>query len=69
MTEERLMLLKRVYEIGKEVGARLPDFEETVSSPKEGYVVVYEWQVRNGLKFPIGDLLTDIIKQYQIWIS
>lgn len=43
LTEEGLRLLKRVYEIGKEIGARLPDPGEKVASPKERYVAVYKW--------------------------
>lgn len=58
-----------MYETGEEVGARLPDPRETVAAPREGYVTAYEWQVRNGLKFLIGELLTELIKQYQISFS
>lgn len=43
LTEEGLRLLKRVYEIGEKVGARLPEPRETILSPKVGYVAIYEW--------------------------
>lgn len=69
LTGEGLRLLKQVYEIGEEVGARLLEPGETVMSPREGYVAVYEWQVRNGLKFPVEGLLREVIREYQISIS
>lgn len=40
-----------------------------MASPKEGYVAVYEWQVRNELTFLIGALLREKIKEYQLSIS
>lgn len=66
LTNEGLDLVKRVYRIEEEVGARVPDPTETESSPKEGYVVIYKWQIRNRLKFRICLLLKEIIKQYRI---
>lgn len=69
LIEEGLIILQRVYEIGEEVGARLLEPGKTVATPKEGYVAVYEWQVRNGLTFLIGELLREIIKEYQLSVS
>lgn len=42
------------------------ELDGIVTAPKEGYVAVYEWQVSNGLTFPIGELLREVIKKYQI---
>lgn len=58
-----------MYGIEDEVGARIAEPKETDTSPREGYVAVYEWQVMNGLKFLICSLLKDIIKQYRVSIS
>lgn len=48
-------------------GARLPDPLETIWSPKNGYVVVYEWQFRNGFRSPsltyLGKLLIIMVSQ------
>lgn len=69
LTSKGLDLVRRVYGIENGVGARLPEPTETDSSPKESYVVIYELQVRNGLKFPVCPLLKETIKQYKISIT
>lgn len=69
LTNEGFDLVKRVYGIEEEVGARILDPTETESSPREGYVVIYEWQIRNGPEFPICPLSKEILKQYRISIS
>lgn len=69
LTHEKLDPLKRVYRIEEEVGARVAEPTESKTSPKEGYMVIYEWQVRNGMKFLIGALLKKAIKQYRMSIS
>lgn len=69
LTEEGLRILLRVYENMEEVGARLLELGETVAAPKEGYIAVYEWQVRKGLTFLIGELLRDNIMEYQLSVS
>lgn len=69
LTNNSLDLVKRVYGIEEDVGARLLDPKETDTSSKDNYVVIYEWQIKNGLRFPICPLLKEVIKQYRISIS
>lgn len=40
-----------------------------MAAPKEVYVVVYEWQVSNGLTFSIEEFFREIIKEYQLLVS
>lgn len=66
-------LLKEEYEMMKEcydvTGARLSKLTKIIRTLEEGYVAVYELQLKSGLKFPIFDLLRDVINHYRVLIA
>lgn len=54
-------MIKDLYDVAEVTGVLLSNPSETVRTPEEGYVAVYESQLKNWLRFPISELLREVI--------
>lgn len=61
-------MIVRGYGLGEEVGVRLPKGNEMARLPGKGYVAVFESQLKLGLRFPVFQLLQEVIKYYGVSI-
>lgn len=68
LIERELEGLRRGYGVTEEVGARLPRGNELAKTPAKGYFVVFESQLKFGLR-PIFRLLKEVIEYYEVSIT
>ena len=69
LSAEELADLIVTYGITASTGVRLASPSETVKRPEEGWVAIFESQLKSGLRFPLFKLLIDIINFYEVSIS
>lgn len=62
-------MVRELYYVPEIAGVRLSKPSETVLAPEEGFVAVYEAQLKNGLRFPILGLLGEVIRHYGVSIA
>lgn len=69
MTQRDLDILVRGYGLAERMEARLPRENKTTKVPGEGYVTVFESQLKLGIRFPVFQLLRDVIGYYGVSIT
>lgn len=57
-----------MYDVAEIAGALLSKPIETGRTLEEGCMAIYESQLKNGLRFPIFDLLKEVINHYRVSI-
>lgn len=62
-------MMKYLFDVAEETGIRRSHPSETVRTSKEGYVAVYESQLKRGLRFLILELLREFINCYGVSIA
>lgn len=62
-------MMKDLYDVPEATGIQRSHPFETVRTPEEGYVAVYESQLKSGLRFPILELLRNVINYYGVSIA
>lgn len=58
--------MKDFYDVSEMAGARLTNPTKIVRISEVRYVAVYESQLKNWLRFPIMDLLREVINHYGV---
>ena len=69
VTAEDMVIMKKLGYFG-EAESKLVRFarEEVISKPKEDEVVVFKSFFRAGLRFPLHDMIGDVLKNFEIYL-
>jgi hypothetical protein len=69
MTAEDMDMMKKMGYFG-EVESKLVRFarEEVVPEPKEDEIVVFKSFFRAGLRFPLYDMIGEVLKNFEIYL-
>jgi hypothetical protein len=69
VTEDDMVMMRKLGYFG-EAESKLVRFarEEIIPEPKEGKVVVFKSFFRAGLRFPLNDMIGEVLKNFEIYL-
>jgi hypothetical protein len=69
VTEDDMVMMRKLGYFG-EAKSKLVRFarEEIIPEPKEGKVVVFKSFFRAGLRFPLNDMIGEVLKNFEVYL-